>query len=158
MTTSTTTLPTPSGAVLRHRSQRARPVAIQGGLLDPRLLWQVDAGRVAQARSAHAVDEPGHVHRRGRRRVHDGARGRCPAASFGWLIVIWLWLTALFANLAEAVAEGRGKAQADALRRAKTDTIARRLVDPAGARRGRGAGSRRRTSGRAIAWSARPET
>jgi len=50
---------------------------------------------------------------------------------FGWLIVIWLWLTALFANLAEAVAEGRGKAQADALRRAKTDTIARRLVDPA---------------------------
>jgi K+-transporting ATPase ATPase B chain len=50
---------------------------------------------------------------------------------FGWLIVIWLWLTALFANLAEAVAEGRGKAQADAFRRAKTDTIARRLVDPA---------------------------
>ena len=50
---------------------------------------------------------------------------------FAWLIVIWLWLTVLFANLAEAVAEGRGKAQADALRRAKTDTIARRLVDPA---------------------------
>ncbi len=49
---------------------------------------------------------------------------------FAWLIVVWLWLTVLFANLAEAVAEGRGKAQADALRRAKTDTIARRLVDP----------------------------
>jgi K+-transporting ATPase ATPase B chain len=48
---------------------------------------------------------------------------------FAWLIVVWLWLTVLFANLAEAVAEGRGKAQADALRRAKTDTIARRLVD-----------------------------
>jgi K+-transporting ATPase ATPase B chain len=48
---------------------------------------------------------------------------------FAWLIVFWLWLTVLFANLAEAVAEGRGKAQADALRRAKTDTIARRLVD-----------------------------
>jgi len=40
---------------------------------------------------------------------------------------VWLWLTVLFANLAEAVAEGRGKAQADALRRAKTDTVARRL-------------------------------
>ncbi|HEY7008387.1 MAG TPA: potassium-transporting ATPase subunit KdpB [Jatrophihabitantaceae bacterium] len=52
---------------------------------------------------------------------------------FGWLIVGWLWLTVLFANLAEAVAEGRGKAQADALRRAKTDTIARRLVDPTSA-------------------------
>jgi potassium-transporting ATPase ATP-binding subunit len=48
---------------------------------------------------------------------------------FAWLIVVWLWLTVVFANLAEAVAEGRGKAQAAALRRAKTDTIARRLVD-----------------------------
>jgi potassium-transporting ATPase ATP-binding subunit len=47
---------------------------------------------------------------------------------FGWLIVAWLWLTVIFANLAEAVAEGRGKAQADALRRAKTDTMARRLT------------------------------
>ncbi len=47
---------------------------------------------------------------------------------FAWLIVVWLWLTVLFANLAEAVAEGRGKAQADALRRAKTDAVARRLV------------------------------
>ncbi|MCO5970619.1 potassium-transporting ATPase subunit KdpB [Actinoallomurus soli] len=47
---------------------------------------------------------------------------------FSWLIVAWLWLTVTFANLAEAVAEGRGKAQADSLRRAKTDTTARRLV------------------------------
>jgi potassium-transporting ATPase ATP-binding subunit len=46
---------------------------------------------------------------------------------FGWLIVFWLWLTVLFGNLAEAVAEGRGKAQADTLRRSKADTIARRL-------------------------------
>jgi potassium-transporting ATPase ATP-binding subunit len=46
---------------------------------------------------------------------------------FGWLIVAWLWVTVLFANLAEAVAEGRGKAQADTLRRARTDTLARRL-------------------------------
>jgi K+-transporting ATPase ATPase B chain len=51
------------------------------------------------------------------------------ATAFAWLIVIFLWLTVLFANLAEAVAEGRGKAQADALRRAKTDTVARRLID-----------------------------
>jgi len=49
---------------------------------------------------------------------------------FGWLIVGWLWLTVVFANLAEAVAEGRGKAQADALRKARTDTIARRLRSP----------------------------
>ena len=50
---------------------------------------------------------------------------------FAWLIVGWLWLTVVFANLAESVAEGRGKAQADALRRTKTDTMARRLLDPA---------------------------
>jgi K+-transporting ATPase ATPase B chain len=41
-------------------------------------------------------------------------------------ITFWLWLTVLFANFAEAMAEGRGKAQADTLRRAKTETIARR--------------------------------
>jgi len=46
---------------------------------------------------------------------------------FAWLITVWLWLTVIFANLAEAVAEGRGKAQAETLRRAKQDTMARRL-------------------------------
>ncbi|WP_413755898.1 potassium-transporting ATPase subunit KdpB [Streptomyces sp. MMBL 11-3] len=50
-----------------------------------------------------------------------------PGDWFGWAISAWLWLTVLFANLAEAVAEGRGKAQADTLRRARTDTVARRL-------------------------------
>ncbi|MEU3501561.1 potassium-transporting ATPase subunit KdpB [Streptomyces hundungensis] len=50
-----------------------------------------------------------------------------PGDWFGWAIAGWLWLTTLFANLAEAVAEGRGKAQADTLRKAKTDTVARRL-------------------------------
>jgi K+-transporting ATPase ATPase B chain len=46
---------------------------------------------------------------------------------FGWLIVGWLWFTVIFANLAEAVAEGRGKAQADTLRATTTETSARRL-------------------------------
>ncbi|MFF0772147.1 potassium-transporting ATPase subunit KdpB [Nonomuraea wenchangensis] len=50
---------------------------------------------------------------------------------FAWALVAWLWLTVLFANLAEAMAEGRGKAQAATLRKAKTDTQARRLADPA---------------------------
>ncbi|WP_067143883.1 potassium-transporting ATPase subunit KdpB [Microtetraspora malaysiensis] len=49
---------------------------------------------------------------------------------FAWAIVVWLWLTVLFANLAEAVAEGRGKAQAATLRAAKRDTTARRLRAP----------------------------
>ena len=47
-------------------------------------------------------------------------------------IAVWLWLTVIFGNLAEAVAEGRGKAQADTLRAARTDTKARRLDDPTG--------------------------
>ncbi|MER8156996.1 potassium-transporting ATPase subunit KdpB [Streptomyces sp. NPDC094472] len=51
-----------------------------------------------------------------------------PGDWFGWAISAWLWLTVIFANLAEAVAEGRGKAQADTLRKAKTDTVARRLA------------------------------
>ncbi|MEV4191889.1 HAD-IC family P-type ATPase, partial [Streptomyces toxytricini] len=53
---------------------------------------------------------------------------RDPTEWFGWAITAWLWLTTIFANLAEAVAEGRGKAQADTLRRAKTHTVARRLT------------------------------
>jgi K+-transporting ATPase ATPase B chain len=48
--------------------------------------------------------------------------------SFELQISIWLWFTVLFANFAEALAEGRGKAQADSLRRAKTSTMARKLV------------------------------
>ncbi len=58
-----------------------------------------------------------------------GTRG---SLSFQLQVVLWLWATVLFANFAEAVAEGRGKAQADALRRTKTDTVARRLVGAAG--------------------------
>ncbi|MGH9941393.1 MAG: potassium-transporting ATPase subunit KdpB [Pyrinomonadaceae bacterium] len=43
-------------------------------------------------------------------------------------ITLWLWFTVLFANFAEAMAEGRGKAQADNLRKAKTETVARKLL------------------------------
>ena len=41
---------------------------------------------------------------------------------FAWVITVWLWLTVVFANLAEAVAEGRGKAQAETLRRGQDRT------------------------------------
>ncbi|WP_425563380.1 potassium-transporting ATPase subunit KdpB [Microbacterium panaciterrae] len=59
-------------------------------------------------------------------------------AGFTWSIAVWLWLTVLFANLAESVAEGRGKAQAATLRKTRTSTMARRVVgydpvaDPSG--------------------------
>jgi K+-transporting ATPase ATPase B chain len=48
---------------------------------------------------------------------------------FAWSITIWLFLTLLFANFAEAMAEGRGKAQADTLRRMRAETEARRLTE-----------------------------
>ncbi|GAA1071235.1 potassium-transporting ATPase subunit KdpB [Tsukamurella spumae] len=44
---------------------------------------------------------------------------------FAWSVAVFLWATVLFANLAEAVAEGRGRAQAESLRKAKTETVAR---------------------------------
>ncbi len=52
-------------------------------------------------------------------------------ASSGFILAValWLWFTVLFANFAEAMAEGRGKAQADALRRARRDTMAKQLSD-----------------------------
>ena len=50
-------------------------------------------------------------------------------SAFAWAITLWLWLTVVFANLAEAVAEGRGKAQAETLRRARQETTARRLLE-----------------------------
>src|SRR6478672_12162081 len=48
---------------------------------------------------------------------------------FTFQIILWLWFTVLFANFAEAVAEGRGKAQADSLRKQRTETQAKLLTD-----------------------------
>ncbi len=49
-------------------------------------------------------------------------------STFNFQITLWLWFTVLFSNFAEAVAEGRGKAQADSLRKSRTQTKARKLV------------------------------
>ncbi|MDQ8045417.1 MAG: potassium-transporting ATPase subunit B, partial [Patulibacter sp.] len=57
------------------------------------------------------------------------------STTFAWLLAVWLWLTVLFANFAEAVAEGRGKAQADTLRKVRTDAEGRLLETGAGAER-----------------------
>src|SRR5450432_2431772 len=58
--------------------------------------------------------------------VRDVAAG-AGVAGFTFQITLWLWFTVLFANFAEALAEGRGKAQADTLRKTKTETTARRM-------------------------------
>jgi K+-transporting ATPase ATPase B chain len=53
-----------------------------------------------------------------------------PDIGFEFQIILWLWFTVLFANFAEAIAEGRGKAQADSLRRTRTETQAKLLSGP----------------------------
>ena len=101
---------------------------VQGGLLDPKMLWTSTPDAFRKLNPATLYKNPVMFI------VEVGSVFTTVLAidkptTFAWLITGWLWLTVLFANLAEAVAEGRGKAQADALRRAKTDTMARRLVD-----------------------------
>ena len=100
---------------------------VQGGLLDPRLLWKSlpDALRKLDPRTLWRnpvmfIVEIG--------AVWSTILAIFTPSWFAWLIVFWLWLTVVFANLAEAVAEGRGKAQAESLRKTKADTMARRLT------------------------------
>jgi len=56
-------------------------------------------------------------------------KGEAPASFIG-AVALWLWFTVLFANFSEAVAEGRGKAQAEALRRTRQTTQAKKLRSP----------------------------
>ncbi|MEV5240450.1 potassium-transporting ATPase subunit KdpB [Streptomyces cinnamoneus] len=118
--------PAPPAPAPRRAAGRRRHRRVGGGLVEPRqlitclpeavrklhprvmvrhpVLFVVEAGSVLTTVSA--VLDP---------------------SVFTWLISVWLWLTVVFANLAEAVAEGRGKAQAETLRRTRSTTVARRL-------------------------------
>ncbi|RNF90715.1 potassium-transporting ATPase subunit KdpB [Streptomyces botrytidirepellens] len=127
MSTTTPVRPAPGGmSPHRHDPEGGR---VSGGLFDPRQLLTSlpDAFRKLDPRvmaksPVMFVVEIGSV-------LTTVLAATDPGDWFGWAITAWLWLTVLFANLAEAVAEGRGKAQADTLRKAKTDTEARRLAD-----------------------------
>ncbi len=82
-----------------------------------------------------------------------GVAGGGAGLGFSFQINLWLWFTVLFANFAEAVAEGRGKAQAATLRKAKTDTVAKRCAT---CRLAPGRACRRRSCARATScWSRR---
>ena len=125
-----------------------------GGLLDPRMLWRSTPDALRKLNPATLWRNPVMFI------VEVGAvfttvLAIADPSVFAWLITVWLWLTVVFANLAEAVAEGRGKAQAAALRQAKTDTVARRLVDRRTGARKR---CRHRSCARATSWCARPAT
>src|ERR1700730_8829988 len=56
--------------------------------------------------------------------VRDLSSASTATSVFGGLVALWLWFTVLFANFAEALAEGRGKAQANTLRRTRSETVA----------------------------------
>jgi K+-transporting ATPase ATPase B chain len=104
-----------------------QPHRIGGGLLDPKMLWKSLPSALAKLDPRVQVRNPVMFV------VEVGAALSTYSAitsstAFAWTIAVWLWLTVVFANLAEAVAEGRGKAQAATLRRTKQDTMARRLT------------------------------
>jgi potassium-transporting ATPase ATP-binding subunit len=111
-----------------RRQAGTEPRRVGGGLLDPKILWKSLPAAFRKLDPRVQIKNPVMFV------VEVGAlltlytAIRTPSA-FNWTIVVWLWLTVVFANLAEAVAEGRGKAQADTLRRAKRETMARRLTN-----------------------------
>ena len=119
--------PVIDSAVASQPSARPQKGRIQGGLLDPKMLLKSTPSALRKLDPTTLWRNPVMFI------VEIGAVWSTVLAIrdstwFAWLIVFWLWLTVLFANLAEAVAEGRGKAQAETLRRAKADTMARRLT------------------------------
>jgi len=125
---SVTTTPQTRGSG-RGRSA-VEPGRIGGGLLDPKMLWRSTPDAFKKLDPRVQIKNPVMFV------VEVGAvlslytaifRDKQPA--FNWTIVVWLFLTVVFANLAEAVAEGRGKAQAETLRKTKRETVARRLID-----------------------------
>jgi K+-transporting ATPase ATPase B chain len=103
------------------------PRKIGGGLLDPKMLLKATPDAVKKLDPRVQIKNPVMFV------VEVGAvltlyTAITKTSVFNWTIVVFLWLTVVFANLAEAVAEGRGKAQAETLRRAKREAVARRLI------------------------------
>ncbi len=119
--------PTIDSAASPQQKTSAPKSRVQGGLLDPKMLWKSTPAalrkldpRTLWRNPVMFIVEIG--------AVWSTILAIVDPSWFAWLIVVWLWLTVIFANLAEAVAEGRGKAQAESLRKAKTSTMARRLT------------------------------
>jgi K+-transporting ATPase ATPase B chain len=112
----------------RRKSSAPTGGKIGGGLLDAKMLWKSTPDAFKKLDPRVQIKNPVMFV------VEVGALLTLYTAIkspsiFNWTIVVWLWLTVVFANLAEAVAEGRGKAQAETLRKTKRETVARRLVD-----------------------------
>jgi K+-transporting ATPase ATPase B chain len=100
---------------------------IGGGLLEPRQLWLALPAALRKLNPVTLVRNPVMFVTEIGAALTTGLALAHPSG-FGWLITAWLWLTVVFANLAEAVAESRGRAQADTLRGMRRQTVARRAV------------------------------
>jgi K+-transporting ATPase ATPase B chain len=112
----------PSGAFSARQLWTSLPEALRK--LDPREMWHNPVMFIVEVGAALttllAIAQP-----------FLGAQtsgGTTATVAFTWWIAVWLWLTVLFATLAEAVAEGRGKAQAATLRKTRTTTMANRVT------------------------------
>jgi K+-transporting ATPase ATPase B chain len=122
-----TTTPQTGGEARRAGGAERRQVG--GGLLDPKMLWKSTPDAFKKLDPRVQVRNPVmFVVEVGAAITTYTAIFNDKQPAFNWTIVVFLWLTVVFANLAEAVAEGRGKAQAETLRRTKRETVARRLI------------------------------
>lgn len=104
------------------------PRPVKAGIFSPRQLWTALPGACRKLTPRHQARNPvmfvvfvGSV--------VTTVMAAVDPSLFAWLVAAWLWFTVLFANLAESVAEGRGKAQAASLRKVKQDTVAHRITD-----------------------------
>ncbi len=119
---------TPEAPARRKKADQQGKVG--GGLLDPKMLWKSTPNAFRKLDPRVQVKNPVmFVVEAGALVTTFTAIFNDTKPAFNWTVVVFLWLTVVFANLAEAVAEGRGKAQAETLRRTKRETVARRLVD-----------------------------
>ena len=105
-------------------------------LFDPAICWPAAVNSIKKLDPRHQIKNPvmfvvlvGSILTTGLYFQALIGRGEAPA-SFILAITLWLWFTLIFANFAEAMAEGRGKAQAESLRKARKDTIAKKLLKP----------------------------
>jgi potassium-transporting ATPase ATP-binding subunit len=123
----TTTPGAPTGTGGKETRARGR---VSQGLLDPKMLWKSTPDAFKKLDPRVQVRNPVmFVVEVGALVTTFTAIFNDTQPAFNWTVVVFLWLTVVFANLAEAVAEGRGKAQAETLRRTKRETVARRLID-----------------------------
>ncbi|MFF0042331.1 potassium-transporting ATPase subunit KdpB [Streptomyces mirabilis] len=104
-----------------------QPRRVGAGMLDPTQLWRALPQALRKLNPVTLFRNPVMFVTEVGAALTTGIAVAHPSL-FGWLITGWLWLTVVFANLAEAVAESRGKAQADSLRRTRQQTTAWRLA------------------------------